>query len=77
MAGLGSSFQSEESNSVVAEAMEEYVLASAEALYEDPGEQAPMCFMDAGGVFHDLNFYHWWDQKHPSFPSHTFSDNTN
>ena len=37
MAGLGSSFQSEESNSVVAEAMEEYVLASAEAVYEDPG----------------------------------------
>ena len=38
IAGLGSSFQSEESNSMVAEAMEEYVLASAESSYEDPGE---------------------------------------
>ena len=36
MAGIISSFQSKESNSMVAEAMAEYVLASTEAAYEDP-----------------------------------------
>ena len=46
MAGLGIIFQSEESNSMVAEAMEEYLLASAELAYEDPGEQAPIGFME-------------------------------
>ena len=39
---FGSIFQSEESNSMVAEAMEEYALASAEAAYEDQGGQAPI-----------------------------------
>ena len=29
--------------------MEEYTLASAEAAYENPGEQAPMGFMALGG----------------------------
>ena len=37
MYGLGSSFQYKESRYMVAEAMEEYALASAEAAYEDPG----------------------------------------
>ena len=32
---------------MVAEAMEEYALASAEAAYEYPGEQAPMGFLAA------------------------------
>ena len=59
MVGLGSSFQYEESNYMVAEAMEEYALASAEAAYENPGKQAPMVFMEAGGRFHDGNAYHW------------------
>ena len=77
MSGLGSSFQSEENNSMVAEAMEEYELASAEAAYEDPGEQAQMGFMAAGGRFNDGNASHWWDQKHTSFPIHNSSENTN
>ena len=34
---LGSSFQSDEINSMVAESIEEYALASAEAAYEDSG----------------------------------------
>ena len=38
MSGLGSSFQSEENNSTAAETLEEFVLASAEASYEKPGE---------------------------------------
>ena len=38
MSGLGSSFQYEESNSMVAEAMYQYVLAYAESAYEYPGE---------------------------------------
>ena len=74
MAGLGSI---EESNSMVAEAIEEHVLDSEEATYEDPGEHAPRGFMAAGGGFHDGNASHWWDQKHPSFPSQTCSENTN
>ena len=49
---------------MVAEAMEEYALASAEAAYEDTMEQAPMGFMATGGGFHDGNVSHWWDQKH-------------
>ena len=65
MAVLGSSFQFEEINYMVAEAMEEYALASAEAAYKDPWEQATMRFMAKGGGFNDGNVYHWWDQKHP------------
>ena len=57
--------------------MEEYELDYAEASYEDPGEQAPMGFMDAGGGFHSGNASHWWDHKQTSFPSQTCSDNTN
>ena len=40
---------------MVAEAMEEYASASAEAAYEDPGKQAPMGFMVLGGEFNDRN----------------------
>ena len=68
MAFLVSSFQYEESNSMVAEAMEEYALACIEAACEYPGEQAPMGFMATGGGFYDGNASHWWDQKHPPFP---------
>ena len=39
MAGLVSRFQYEESNYMVAEAMEGYALASAEASYEDLGNR--------------------------------------
>ena len=62
---------------MVAEEMEEYALASAEAAYEDPGEQTPLEFMASGEVFHDGNVSHWLDQKHPSFPSQAFLENTN
>ena len=48
MSGLVSSFQYEESNSMVMESMEQYSLASEEAAYEDPWERAPMGFMSAG-----------------------------
>ena len=34
---------------MVVEKMEEYALASAEAAYKNPGEQAPMGFMALGG----------------------------
>ena len=37
MAGLGSSFKYEESNSMIAESMEGYSLDSEEAAYEDTG----------------------------------------
>ena len=62
---------------MVAEEIEEYALDSVETAYEDPGEQAPMGFMTAGGGFHDGNVSYWLDQKHPSFTSQTCSDNTN
>ena len=38
MAGLCSSFQSKEDNAIVAEALKEYALESAEVAYKDPGE---------------------------------------
>ena len=59
MAGLVISFQSEEKISMVAEALKEYSLASAEAACEDPMEQAPMVFMASGVEFHDGNTSHW------------------
>ena len=74
---LVSSFQSKERNSMVAEAMEEYVLASAETAYEDPGKQVPMGLMVSGGGFYNGNASHWWDWKNPSFPNQTCSENTN
>ena len=36
-----------------------------------------MGFMAEGRVFNDGHVYHWWYQKHSSFPIHNFSDNTN
>ena len=48
MARLGSSFQYEEINYMVAEAMEEYALDSTEEDYEDPGEHAQMKLMALG-----------------------------
>ena len=69
MGGLCSSFQYEESNSMEAEAMEEYMLASVEADYGYTGEQAPMGFMASGGGYHTGNASHCWDQKHSSFPN--------
>ena len=74
---LGSSFNSEERNTMIAQAMEEYALASEEEAYEDTMEHVPMVFMAAVGGFHDGNVSHWWDQKHSSFPSHNCSENTN
>ena len=77
MYGLGSSFQYEEIKSMVAESMEEYGLASAEAAYERPGEQVPIGFMASRRGFYDRNISHLWDQKHPSFSIQTCSENTN
>ena len=34
-----------------------------------------MVLMAAGGGFPDGNVSHWWDQKHPSFPIQTPSEN--
>ena len=68
MDGSGSSFKYEESNSMEAEAMEEYALASAEADYEDPGEQAQMGFMAAGGGFHDEMFLTGGIRNTPNYP---------
>ena len=67
MAGLESSFQSEENNSMLAEEIKEYALASAEEDYKEPGKHATMVFMYSGGEFHDGNDSHWEDQKQPSF----------
>ena len=53
------------------------MLAPSEAAYKDPGEQAPMVFMASVGWGCDGNAYHWWEQKHPSFPNQTCSYNTN
>ena len=62
MYGLGSSFKYEENNSMVAEVLEEYALASAEEYYEEPRKQAIMGFMASGGESHkDRNASHWLD----------------
>ena len=49
MYGLGSIFQDEEKNYMVAEALEKYALYDAEVTYEDPGKQAPMGLMAFSG----------------------------
>ena len=78
MTGLDSSFQKEESNYMLAEAIQEYALAYAETAYEDPGKHAPMGFMASGGESHEYrNSYHWWYQKRPSFTNQTYSENNN
>ena len=66
MAGLSSSFKYQERNSVVAEEMAKYALASAEVAYGYLGEQASMRFMASGGESLEArNYSHWSDQKHP------------
>ena len=68
MAVLGSSFQYVDNKYMSAEALEEYVLASAEAAYQDPGQHVPMVFMASEGEsLKTGNTSHWLDQKHPSF----------
>ena len=45
MAGYGSRFQTPDNNYMLAEALEEYELASEDSAYEDPGQEAPIGFM--------------------------------
>ena len=62
---------------MVSESLEEYVLVSAEAAYEDPWEQALTGFIASGGEYHEArNFSHWLDQKCPSFNIQTYLENT-
>ena len=49
MARLGIIIQARDNNSMIPEALEEYMLTYAEAYYEDPGQQSPMVFMASGG----------------------------
>ena len=57
--------------------MEEYALASAEASYENPGEQSPIVLMALGVEIQGLlNTPTWVDRKHSSFPSQNGADNT-
>ena len=67
MTGLGSRFQYEEKISMLAEALKEYTLESAEAAYVYPGEHEPMVFMASWGLFYDGNDFNWGDQKQPLF----------
>ena len=65
---LGIIFQSEEKNSMVAEALDEYALDSEEVSYEEPREQATIWFMASGVEYHEvINPSLWLDHKHPSF----------
>ena len=48
-AGFSIIFQYESNNSMLAYTMEEYILDSSEAAYENHGEQAPRGFMSLGG----------------------------
>ena len=74
---LGGSFQDGDNNYMISDALEEYAKASAEAAYEDPGNNVIMGFMTPGGYFNDRHTSHWADQKQPSFTSSIYSDNTN
>ena len=62
---------------MLAESLKLFASALAELYYEDLGEQAPMGFMVSGGGFHYVDASYWLDQKHPSFISPTFSEDTN
>ena len=53
MDGLGGSFQYGYKNYRVAEAREEYALASSEAACEDSWKQVPMGFVLSGGEYHE------------------------
>ena len=60
------------------ETMVQYALASAEAAYENPGEQAPMGFMASGGEIQGSdNTPPWMGRKCSSFLSLTDTENTN
>ena len=50
---------------------------SSEEYYKNPGKQAPIGLMASRGVFNDGNTSDWEDKKQFSFPSLTYSDNTN
>ena len=63
MGGLGSIFQYDEYNYMRSDAQEKFVLAYADADYEEPRGQAPMGFMDSGGLFYDGNAFHCEDPK--------------
>ena len=53
-------------------------MASAEAVYDDPREQALMGFMTYGGESHESrNASHWLDKKNSSFSSYNLSKNIN
>ena len=44
------------------------MLASEEADYKYPGQQAPMVCMTSGGEFYNSgNCFHWADHKQPLF----------
>ena len=60
MSGLESSFQYEEKNCMVVEALEEYILASVEVAYEEPGEKAPMGLMTSWGEFPGAGNESYW-----------------
>ena len=62
----------------MSDALEEYELASAEAVYKYPGEQAPMRFVAPGGESNESrNASNWLDQKQLSFTRPNLSENTN
>ena len=59
------------------ETLEEYLLASAESAYENPGEQAPMGIMALDSEIQvSENKSPWRDQKRSLLPSWTGTYNT-
>ena len=63
---------------MVAETMDEYVLASAEAAYNNTGEKATIGFMaSGGGIKGSENTPPWMDRKCLSFPYLTGTNNIN
>ena len=72
MAGLGSRFQGVDnnSNSMAAAELEEYMLASAEAAYQNSGKHVPVGFMDSKVESNKSgDAYHWLDQNNPFLPA--------
>ena len=58
--------------------MDQYALTSAEAAYENTGEQAPMEFMASGGEIQGSeNTFPWMERKCSSFSSLTGTENIN
>ena len=63
---------------MVAETMNKYELASAEADYENPGERAPMGLMAQGGEIQGSeNTPPWMERKRSPPTSLTGADSTN